>query len=117
MPSSLPDSASNSEPEAIPESPATLPSLPEPPLSLPEPPSLYDAIPELLSLYNAIPESSTRYTFPLPPLDQLYDTPEQGIAAINAFGARMATQSLYYALKRQRKASRRPYTYAAIAAV
>ena len=45
------------------------------------PPSLYDAIPE------SLPTMPSLYTFPLPPLDQHYDTPEQGIAAINAFGA------------------------------
>ena len=74
MASSQPDSPSDSEPEAIPE-------------SLPTLLSLYDAPP---SLPTAIPESSplilSLYTFPLPPLDPQYDTPEQGIAAINAFG-------------------------------
>ncbi|OGE50952.1 hypothetical protein PENARI_c015G06959 [Penicillium arizonense] len=68
MASSQPNSPSDSEPEAIPESPPTLPSLPD------APPSLHDAPPSL-------------HTFPLPPLDQYYDTPEQGMAAINAFGA------------------------------
>ena len=82
MASSQPDSPSDSEPEAIPESPPIMLSLQN------AMPSLYDAP---LSLPNAIPESSppilSLYTFPLPPLDQYYDTPEQGIAAINAFGA------------------------------
>ncbi|KAJ5817594.1 hypothetical protein N7447_007602 [Penicillium robsamsonii] len=67
MASSQPDSPSDSEHEAIPESP-------------PMPPSLHHAPP---SLHDAIPES---YTFPLPPLPQQYDTPEQGIVAINIFG-------------------------------
>ena len=80
MASSQPDSPSDCEPEAIPESPPTLPSLHD------APPSLHDAPP---SLPTAIPESSppipSLHTFPLPPLDPQYDTPEQGIAAINAF--------------------------------
>ncbi|OGE47089.1 hypothetical protein PENARI_c066G04429 [Penicillium arizonense] len=87
MASSQPDSPSDSEPEAIPESPPTLPSLHDAPPSLQNTaPSLHDAPP---SLPDAIPESSppipSLYTFPLPPLDQQYDTPERGIAAVNAF--------------------------------
>ena len=87
MASSQPDSPSDSEPEAIPESPPTLPSLHAPPSLQNTAPSLHDAPP---SLPTAIPESSplilSLHTFPLPPLDPQYDTPEQGIAAINAFG-------------------------------
>ncbi|KAJ5822445.1 hypothetical protein N7447_004785 [Penicillium robsamsonii] len=74
MASSQPDSPSDSEHEAIPESPPMPPSLHH------APPSLHHAPP---SLHDAIPES---YTFPLPPLPQQYDTPEQGIVAINIFG-------------------------------
>ena len=73
MASSQPDSPSDSEPEAIPESPPTLPSLHD------APPSLQNTAP---SLHNAMPNL---YILPLPPLDQQYDTPEQGITAINAF--------------------------------
>ncbi|OGE46879.1 hypothetical protein PENARI_c095G04295 [Penicillium arizonense] len=67
MASSQPDSPSDSEPEAIPESPPALPSLHN------APPSLQNTAPSL-------------YILPLPPLDTHYDTPEQGISAINAFG-------------------------------
>ncbi|OGE50743.1 hypothetical protein PENARI_c016G05909, partial [Penicillium arizonense] len=74
MASSQPDLPSDSEPEAIPESPPSLPSLHD------APPSLQNTAPSLqdppLSLH----------TFPLPPLDTYYDTPEHGITTINALG-------------------------------
>ncbi|KAI9043970.1 uncharacterized protein KD926_002349 [Aspergillus affinis] len=77
---SQPDSPSDFEPDAIPESPPTIPSHQNTILSLYDAPSsLPDAIPE------SSPPISSLYTFPLPPLDQQYDTPEQGITAINAF--------------------------------
>jgi hypothetical protein len=103
--SSQPNSPSDSKPKAIPESPPTLPSLPN------APPSLYNPILSLpnapLSLPNAplsLPNAPLSvYTFPLPPLNQQYDTLEQGIAAINAFSALNSYAVLILRSKRTKK--------------
>ncbi|KAJ6131685.1 hypothetical protein N7471_006900 [Penicillium samsonianum] len=77
------DSDLDSDPEVVPESPPAVPSLQTEPLSQITMPSLPVEV-GLLAIPSP-PSPVPSISMPIPPLDQQFSSPEEGIAAINTF--------------------------------